>query len=51
MANNTKTQIKKRIEELKEKLSDLRLEFEDLQSDIEIASGRPHQNNRHERGA
>ena len=39
MANNTKTQLKKRIEELKEKISDIRVELEDLQSDIESESG------------
>ena len=38
MANNTKTQLKKRIEELKEKISDIRVELEDLQSDIESES-------------
>lgn len=38
MATYTKTQFKKRIEELKEKLSSLRLEFEDLQSDLESES-------------
>ena len=35
MATFTKTQFKKRIEELKERLSDLRMEFEELQSDLE----------------
>ena len=39
MANYTKTQFKKRIQELREKLSDLRMEFEELQSDLEIESG------------
>lgn len=34
----TKAQFKKRIEKLKEKLSDIRMEFEELQSDIEIES-------------
>ena len=38
MANYTKTQFKKRIQELKEKLSDLRMEFEELQSDLEMES-------------
>ena len=38
MANLTKTQARKRIAELKEKLSDLRLEFEELQSDLEMES-------------
>ena len=38
MANITKTQFKKRIENLKEKISDLRLELEELQSDLESES-------------
>ena len=38
MANITKTQFKKRIEELKEQLSSLRLEFVELQSDLESES-------------
>ena len=38
MANLTKTQARKRIAQLKEKLSDLRLEFEELQSDLEMES-------------
>ena len=39
MATYTKTQFKKRIEELKERLSDLRMEFEELQSDLETEAG------------
>lgn len=39
MATYTKTQFKKRIEELKEKISSLRMELEDLQSDLESESG------------
>ena len=38
MANYTKTQFKKRIEDLKEKLISLRLEFEELQSDLQSES-------------
>ena len=39
MATYTKTQFKKRIELLREKLSDLRLEFEELKEDLETESG------------
>ena len=38
MATYTKTQLKKRINDLKEKISDLRMELEELQSDLESES-------------
>ena len=37
--NLTKTQAKKRIEELKERITDLKMELEELQSDLENESG------------